>query len=75
MAEAIYCRLKIAFMLTLFALPVLISMWNRYLDVQIEESRYLPPLTPFELADAWDDLNALSPEFADVSESIDIEIP
>lgn len=73
MAEAIYCRIKVAFILGLFALPVVLSMWNRFLDAQLEEVRYLPPLTPFEMASLDEDRE--SAELVDLTDSFESAIP
>lgn len=48
MGEAIYCRVKCALLLMLFAAPVVVAYWNQKLDRQIDDSRYLPALTRSE---------------------------
>lgn len=41
MTDALRARLKFYLLMGLFFLPILVSMWSRHLDVQIEASRYL----------------------------------
>lgn len=55
MLEAICCRIRFAFLLGMFFLPILITVWNRYLDAQIEQTRYLPPLSSSRQVAGWDD--------------------
>ena len=44
MLEAIRCRLKVAMWLTLFALPVLATLWHQRIEAQVRDGAYLPAL-------------------------------
>lgn len=41
MAEAIYSRLRFTFLLGMFFLPIIASVWNRYIEAQVEQVQYL----------------------------------
>lgn len=75
MSEAILSRLKLTFMLGLFSLPVAVSMWDRHLDSQIEETRYLPPLTPMASPELFDNEPTASAEITALAEPLEIDLP
>jgi hypothetical protein len=61
MCDWILCRLKAAFFLTLFALPILVTLWHQREMARLQAAMSAPPL--------------IIPEFADANNSPDSELP